>query len=255
VEVGAMNNPFRPVADEIRRIAAAGFDFVDLTLEPPCAWPVTAKEIAAVVDDVGLPVVGHTAFYLPIASPFPPLRAAARELLVSAFAAFAEIGAAYVNVHPDPVTRSYPHSDVIAGNADAMAELAEAAAAHGLTLMVENLGRTFGHPADLAPLLDAHPAVRFHLDVGHAHLGGDTRTDLLSAFSDRLVHVHVSDNFGLDDLHLPLGAGSIAWADVVADLHRVGYSGTVTLEVFSAERSHLDSSQRLWRQWWRETSG
>jgi sugar phosphate isomerase/epimerase len=255
MEVGAMNSPFQPVADEIRRIGGAGFDFVDLTLEPPGAWPVAAKEIAGVIEDAGLRVVGHTAFYLPIASPFPALRAAARGLLVSVFDAFAEIGATYVNVHPDPVTRSFPHSEVIAGNADAMAELAEAAAARGLTLMVENLGRTFGRPADLAPLLDAHAALRFHLDVGHAHLSGDTRTELLSAFGDRLAHVHVSDNFGLEDLHLPLGAGSIAWADVVADLHRVGYSGTVTLEVFSAERSHLDTSQRLWRQWWRATSG
>ena len=32
-----MNNPFEALADEIGRIAAARFDYVDLTLEPPCA--------------------------------------------------------------------------------------------------------------------------------------------------------------------------------------------------------------------------
>ena len=246
-----MNSPFRPLADEIRRIAAAGFDYVDLTLEPPGAWPVVPEEVRALLDETGLGVVGHTAWYLPIASPFPQLRAEARALLVTAFDAFAAIGATHVNVHPDPVMRVYPFADVIAGNVDAVAELARAAAARGLTLMVENVGRAFGTVAALAPLLDAHPAVRFHLDVGHAHLAGGTTGELLAAFGNRLAHVHVSDNFGADDLHLPLGAGSVVWRDAVDGLRRVGYDGTVTLEVFSAERRHLEVSQHLWREWWR----
>ena len=108
-----MNSPFRPLADEIRRIAAAGFDYVDLTLEPPGAWPVVPDEVRALLDETGLGVVGHTAWYLPIASPFPQLRAAARALLVTAFDVFAAVGATHVNVHPDPVMRSYPRADAI----------------------------------------------------------------------------------------------------------------------------------------------
>src|SRR5919202_862515 len=125
-----MNNPFRPLADEVRRIAAAGFDFVDLTLEPPGSWPAVVEEVRSLLGETGLDVVGHTAWYLPIASPFPELRAAAR----------------------------------------------------GLTLMVENIGRSFGTAAELAPLLDADSRVRFHLDVGHAHLAGGTTNELLAAF-------------------------------------------------------------------------
>jgi sugar phosphate isomerase/epimerase len=245
-----MNSPFRPVADEIRRIAAAGFDYVDLTLEPPYAWPVAADEIRALLDETGLRVVGHTAFYLPIASPFPELRAAARALVVAALDVFAAVGATLVNLHPDPVTRSFPRAEVATGNVEAVAELGEAATARGLALMIENLGPAYGTANDLAPLLEAHASVRFHLDVGHAHLGGERTEELLAAFGERLAHVHVSDNFGVDDLHLPLGAGSIVWADVVSELREVGYNGTVTVEVFSPELRHLEISHRLWRQWW-----
>ena len=244
-----MNSPFRPLADEIRRIGAGDFHFVDLTLEPPGAWPVVPEDVRALLDETGLGVVGHTAWYLPIASPFPQLRAAARAVLVSAFDVFAAVGATHVNVHPDPVMRSYPRADAIAGNVDAVAELAPAAAARGLTLMVENMGRSFGTVAELAPLLDADPSVRFHLDVGHAHLAGQTN-ELLAAFGERLAHVHVSDNFGLDDLHLPLGAGSVVWREAVDAIRRTGYNGTVTLEVHSAELRHLEVSQQLWREWW-----
>jgi sugar phosphate isomerase/epimerase len=245
-----MNSPFRPVADEIARIAAAGFDFVDLTLEPPGAWPLAAEEVQAAVADSGLGIVGHTAFYLPIASPFPPLRAAARASAIDAFDVLAALGATLVNIHPDAVTRSFPRSDVIASNAEAVVELAEAATARGLTLMVENLGPPFGTVDALAPVLEAHPAARFHLDVAHAYLGGNRLPELLAAFGDRIAHVHVSDNFGGEDLHLPLGAGAIVWTEVIAALKHIGYDGTVTLEVFSEERRHLDVSHRLWREWW-----
>jgi sugar phosphate isomerase/epimerase len=251
MDVGAMNSPFRPLADELRRIAAAGFDYVDLTLEPPSAWPVVPEEVRTLVEETGLGVVGHTAWYLPVASPFPELRAAARGAFFEAFDAFVVIGATRVTMHPDPVMRSYPRDEAIAGNVDAVAELAAAAAARGLTLVVENMGRSFRTAAELRPLLDAHPDVRFHLDVGHAHLGGDTTRELVDAFGDRLAHLHVSDNFGVDDLHLPLGAGSIAWPEVVEALRGVGYDGTVTLEVHSEELRHVEVSLRLWREWWR----
>src|SRR5919205_2615974 len=114
-----MNNPFRPLADELRRIAAAGFDYVDLTLEPPGAWPVAPGEVRALVEEDGLGVVGHTAWYLPVASPFPSLRAAGRGVFLEAFDAFAAIGATHVTMHPDPVTRSYPPDEAAAGNVDA----------------------------------------------------------------------------------------------------------------------------------------
>ena len=92
VRVGSMNSPFLPLADEIGRIARAGFEFVDLTLEPPEAWPVRPDEVQRLVASAGLDVVGHTAYYLPIASPFPELRVAARELMVQAFEIFAVSG-------------------------------------------------------------------------------------------------------------------------------------------------------------------
>src|SRR5215207_1851763 len=40
MKLGLMNHPGRPVADELRAIAGAGFEFVGLTLEPPAAWPI-----------------------------------------------------------------------------------------------------------------------------------------------------------------------------------------------------------------------
>lgn len=172
-----------------------------------------------------------------------------------AFDVFALAGIDRVNVHPDSLNRLFPRAELLERNAEALAELAADAGERGLVLMLENLGSVLGTADELRPLFEASPDLRFHLDVGHANLGrgisGSNRThELLAAFGDRLAHVHVSDNLGLDDLHLPLGAGTVDWRAVVRALKDVGWDGPVTLEIFSATPRHLESSRDLWLAWW-----
>ncbi|MBD0330674.1 MAG: sugar phosphate isomerase/epimerase [Thermoleophilia bacterium] len=251
--VGSMNHPGRPLEAELERIAAAGFEFVDLTLEPPCAWPVEGAWIGERLQALGLRAVGHTAPYLPIASPFPELQSGAHASLVAAFDVFAAAGIRLVNVHPDALPPLVPRAELRERNAEAVARLAEAARERGLRLMVENLG-SFGTVEDLGPLFAAAPEVGFHLDVGHAHLAygaaANPAGDLLAAFADRLAHVHVSDNPGDRDLHLPLGAAAVDWPVVARALRDAGWDGTVTLEVVSKRREYLEVSRRLWLEWW-----
>lgn len=258
--IGAMNFPGRSVLKEIHRIADDRFDFVDLTLEPPAAWLPDGKEVGRLIADLGLRAVGHTAWYLPIAGPWPELRKTAREIYARSLDTFADAGVTLVNVHPDQRVPLQSIDQVRKANAEAIAGLAEDAAARGIRLMVENLDRLFAGVEDLAPIFDAVPDAGFHLDIAHANLrlgpGQPNRTkDLLAAFGDRLAHVHVSDNRGgPDDLHLPLGAGAIDWRAAVRWLKDADWDGTITLEVFSREREHLRTSRRLLLEWWSDRS-
>jgi sugar phosphate isomerase/epimerase len=253
-----MNFPGRSVLKEIHRIAEDGFDFVDLTLEPPAAWLPDGKEVGRLAGDLGLKMVGHTAWHLPIASPFPEIKEQAREMFRRALDCFSDAGVKLVNVHPDQRVPIHNRKQVVEMNADAITLLAQDAAQRGITLMVENLDRMFADVDALRGLLDAVPDLSFHLDVAHANLrlglGGQNRTpELLSAFGDRLAHVHLSDNRGGDqDLHLPLGAGMIDWKKMIGALKASGYDDTITLEVFSRERDYLRLSHRLLLQWWTE---
>lgn len=257
--VGAMNFPGRSVMKEIHRIAEDAFDFMDLTLEPPATWLPDGKEIARLAGDLGLGLVGHTAWHLPIASPFKELRAQARDLYRRGLDCFADAGVRLVNVHPDQRIPMHGIEQIRKMNAEAIGRLAEDAQERGIRLMVENLDRLFSDVDDLRAVLEAVPSAGFHLDVGHANLrlgrGEKNRTaSLLAAFGDRLAHVHLSDNRGgAEDLHLPLGAGAIDWGNAVRLLKGAGWDGTVTLEVFSREREHLRTSRRLWLNWWTET--
>jgi sugar phosphate isomerase/epimerase len=253
--VGAMNFPARSVLKEIHRIHEDGFDFVDLTIEPPAAFDVDGKEIGSLIRDLGLGAVGHTAWYLPLASPWPEMGRLARDLYRRSLDVFSDAEVELVNVHPDGRLPLHSRDQVLARNAEAIARLADDASDRGLHLMVENDDRTLAAVEDLRVVLDAVPGAGFHLDVGHANLhlarGEPNRTaGLLEAFGQRLAHVHVSDNRGSEDLHLPLGAGTIDWKKAIRLLKAAGWDSTVTLEVFSREREHLRTSRRLWLQWW-----
>jgi sugar phosphate isomerase/epimerase len=254
VLIGAMNDARRPVVDELREIAARGYAFVDLTFEPPGAWPVEGAAGGRALRECGLQAVGHTPPYLPLASPIPELRAAARSVFAAMLGEFAAAGIALVNLHPDSTGVVSTRQDLAERNAEAIAVLVDDAAVRGLRLMVENLGRDFSVPTDLAPLFAAAPSLAFHLDVGHANMaraqGVPNRTPaLLEAFGERLAHVHVHDNDGERDLHAPLGAGTVDWAEIVRELRGRGYDATVTIEVFAAGEPR-DRSRELWRRWW-----
>ena len=208
--------------------------------------------IRAALDATGLGVVGHTAWYLPFASAVPRIRAAAIEEVVSTFPHFATVGATLVNVHPDPGWRTVGigAEQTLAWNVTAFARLAEEAAASRLRLMVENLPHAYESVDAMRALLGAHPAIGLHLDLGHAQVRGNRTPDYLAAFADRIAHVHLSDNTGRADDHLPLGAGRLDWKRLIRMVKRTGYDATITLEVFSDDKDYLLASQRKLRTAW-----
>lgn len=253
--IGTMNHPARPVLKEIEWMAEMGFEFIDLTLEPPAAavWKVDLREIRKALTAHNLPVVGHTAFYLPLCSPFESIRRAAVEELKACIEAFAELGAAWMNIHPDRNVPMHDRKYIIERNIHSLRELLPVAEQCGIGLMIENLPGEFNTLAQLAQLLDPLPALGLHLDIGHANLMVEKNTtgDILDRYGPRLRHVHLHDNKGgTADLHLALGSGNLDVEKYLRILKQSGYDGTITLEVFTTDRHFLSYSRDVLRTLW-----
>ena len=255
--IGAMNNPARDPVEEIHGFARLGMEFVDLTLEPPRAatWQVDVAAIGVALAETGLPAVGHTAFYLPIGSPFESLRRAAREELRRAFEAFAALGVRWVNLHADGHAPLHDESFILERNLDSLRQLVDDAHEAGVGLMLENTPGRFNTAAVLGVMLDALPELGLHLDIGHCHLQTEVNTadEILRRYASRLRHVHLHDNKGgWGDLHLPLGCGTLDVRKYVHALRRAGYDATITLEVFTNDPHYLLYSRDRVREWWNE---
>ncbi|MCW5980273.1 MAG: sugar phosphate isomerase/epimerase [Bryobacteraceae bacterium] len=252
-----MNHPAEDVLREIRWMGELGFDFVDLTLEPPAAasWKLDVEAVRQALDDAGLRAVGHTAWYLPLASAIEEIRCGAVAELKRCLDVFRGLGVAWMNVHPDRHTPWHDRRFVVERNIVSLREVIAHGRECGVGVMIENLPRDFNNAAQLAEILDPLPELGLHLDIGHAnlHVPANTTGEILARFGSRLRHVHLHDNRGgHEDLHLPLGAGTVDAPLHARALRDCGYDGTITLEVFTPDRRHLLYSRDALRRMWDE---
>jgi len=260
MQIGAMNHPGKNPVEEIEWIGRHGFDFVDFTLEPPAADPETLnpESIRNALDEHGLGVVAHTAYYLPISSPFPGVRKAALAEFRLALDAAHQLGAKVMNTHYGKLPPFFSSREAVDWHVEVFTPLCREAAERDITIVVEHVpqgGRD--QLENLVKILDEVPLLQFHLDSGHAKVEGnpDRWDEYLDRLGNKLRHVHLSDNDGTADQHLSLGASPRSptdWPGHIEKLKATGYDGTITLEVFSPYREHLLLSRDLLQKWWEE---
>ena len=258
---GAMNFPVRPVVDEIRAIGALGFDYLELTMDAPLAHhTVVARERAAILTalvDNGMGLVCHLPTFVFAADLTPSIRQASREELRRSLDVAAELGAEKVVAHPPMISGmgGFAENLVRPLVAEGLNQLLDHAASLDLRVCLENMFpryRVCVEPTDFLPLFDTRPDLKLTLDTGHAFIeGGKGRRllDFIEMLGHRLGHLHVSDNKGRCDDHLPVGQGAVPFAKVARALKRNAVVDTVTLEIFTDQRSDLTRSREAFRQY------
>jgi len=123
-------------------------------------------------------------------------------------------------------------------NLASIRELCDFAADFGIIIAVENMPdfpKIFGkYPDEMQEMLDAVGShnVGFTLDVGHANTVGLV-DEFLDQLGGRISHVHIHDNMGKKDEHLPLGEGTVNWKQVMEKLSN--YKGIFVTEMGSVE--------------------
>ncbi len=82
------------------------------------------------------------------------------------------------------------------------------------------------------------------LDIGHANLNHQIQ-EFIAKFSNKIVHMHVSDNDGVQDIHLGLGYGTVNWKTVAEAIKKIGYSGVIILESVEHVEESLQTLRKL----------
>ena len=252
---GAMNFPIRPVVEEIETFAAYGFDYLELTLDPPEAHHETIraarKEIARALGDRGMGLVIHLPTFVSTADLTESIRKASVEEMFRSLDLAAEVGAEKVVMHPSTIGGLGPLvMDLAMGYAEeSMRSMIRHGEALGLRVCLENMFprcRAFFEPEHFDALMAHFPSLEMTLDTGHANIEGHSGARIFSflrRFGGRIGHVHASDNKGTRDEHLPIGSGNIDFPALMRRLKEIGYNETVTLEVFSEDRRLLAKSR------------
>ena len=254
---GAMNNPSQDVFQEITQIARSGFDFVDLTMEPPCAYPdlLDLKKVRNLLGNSGLKAIAHTAYYLPFNNPFASTRRSAVEEMKKVIRAASKLGISHCNFHFDVPIGMSSYDQTVQWYVESLDILVPFAASKKVVLVMENIpNKHKDQMKKIRQLMERVPRLGFHLDVAHAFLeGGMARIqEYLEALGQRMSHVHLSENDGSYDQHLPLGhyqGKGMEWPKIFGWLKDRGYDGTVTLEIFNGPQDGLVQSLKRAREW------
>lgn len=252
---GAMNSPMRPLLKEIAELGLLGFNYLEITMDAPHAHhEIIAEEKDEILKSLArfnLALVCHMPTFVSTADLTESLRRASIEETLLSLRAAAALEPLKVVLHP-PIIHGLGAMmpDLARQHArEAMDVLLTEAQRLNLTVCVENMfprSLSLVRPEDFDVLFKQFPQARLTLDTGHAHIGGGTPRILafIERCGDRIGHIHASDNFGRDDDHLPIGAGTIVFPEVVRALKGVGYDDTITLEVFSRDRDYLRISRQ-----------
>jgi len=251
---GATNAPMLPVTEEIRALSGIGLDYLELCLDPPECTPdrirAVLPEIRALADGEGLsPRVVHLPTFVWMADVYPSIREASVNETRLALEICAELGIGKAVIHPGYLTGLVRFAPAIGRrfSLETMSRVLEEARDLGIVLCAENMFPRSGHmyrPEELAGLLGEIPDLMMTLDLGHANIGGppDRGLRFVEACGPRIRHLHVCDNSGREDEHLPVGVGRADLAGPLGALKVAGYDETMTLEVFAPDRDYLGLS-------------
>ena len=145
-----------------------------------------------------------------------------------------EIDAEAVVVHPGLISflaNKYFKKEVYEFANDSIKEIGDYAKDLGVLATIENMpnfeSMIYQNIADLNQLL-VENEMHMTLDIGHANHVGYAPDEMIF---DSIKHVHVHDNLGDDDTHLPLGEGSIDLKYIINTLESKNYDGIYILEV------------------------
>lgn len=138
----------------------------------------------------------------------------------------------------------------------------------GVTICVENTHSEMGSPDYLRAFVDETrlTGLRFNFDIGHAHLAEFPEEERLeksfTPLKELVSSVHLHDNHGEKDEHLPPYDGSIHWPDAIKLLKSAAQNGGLPLilelkqksghdaptagEQLAAARKSLDRFEKAW---------
>jgi sugar phosphate isomerase/epimerase len=218
--------------DDVEFLARAGFEFAEIDWKDPRLVETELAELARLQDRYTIAYLAHGPNE---GDPFDvdELVAGMGPRVCRLLSLAPALGITLYTQHLWLDPRFVP-AGTIARKVDLLETWVEHAARAGVILCIENLSE---HADHLARAFQRMPALCMTLDLGHGEIQSrrNAAFGFVARFPDRIRHVHLHDNHGgtsvRDDLHLPIGAGSIDFAAILRDLWAAGYDGGFSFEV------------------------
>ncbi|MFH0890279.1 MAG: sugar phosphate isomerase/epimerase family protein [Candidatus Aenigmatarchaeota archaeon] len=255
---GATTNPSLEVISEIKDIGALNFDFVEIGIEDPCGSPkILAKrapKINKLLKKYGMFSLGHAAWWIDLGSPSQIVRETWLAECENIIDVAKKLNAQKITFHAHSqnimLSERSLRKEIIKNYISSAKSLVDYAGDDVMVVM-ENTTE-MSSDSDFGRIISGVKGLGVNLDIGHAFISGGMKnvTNHIRKFSKNIHHIHMHDNHGKSDEHLPIGLASIDFRKVVGELKKIKYSDTISLEVFVPERIITKISAEIIREMW-----
>lgn len=244
-----------PFDEAAARIAAIGYEGLELMADVPHAWPAGLLEgpkraIRRAMEDSGLTFSNVNAFMMNAVAdhrqpywhpsfiePDEGYRRVRIDHTRRALDLCAELGAPHITTEPGgPLAPGQSRQEAIDLFVEALKPLAEHAHRRGVLLLIEPepglLVETTEQYLEVAERVDA-PSIGLNFDVGHAYCMAEDIVEQVHRLAAHTRHYHFEDIAATRvHHHLIPGLGAIDFPPIVEAIRRTGYDGWITVELY-----------------------
>ena len=223
----------RPVTENVRALMEAGSNQIELMMDAG-AWDSFHGQYARLAEELrGLGAeysVHPAAWDINLTAEMEILRDAAYRHHLEALEFSARLGASQMVVHPGfAYSPCFDKGTAKKRAHEAVCRLAEEAGKAGVKLAFENVGYNgasiYTEEEFLAALDGVDPVAGYLIDIGHANVNRWDIPGMIEKLSGRLFGLHIHDNNGSCDAHLPIGEGTVDWEAVFAAMEKIRTPG------------------------------
>lgn len=234
--------------DALKTAARNDFDAFEIlcifpSADPQDIQPDTIAEAKEVIQKTGIEICIHAPYHeINIAAYCKSIREESIRIIKKSIDLCHELGGNVLIAHNGNFTyningatkNNHPALEIQwKSNIDALKQINGYANAREVTVCLENIAiNAFSIDRCFADLLEIREAVgnslQFTLDMGHARLS-EGATKGIQLLGDNIRHIHLHDNHGEKDDHLPLGDGNYDYSEFVDFLKN--FEHVITLEV------------------------
>lgn len=161
-------------------------------------------------------------------------------------------GVKKLTLHPGFMTEGVSREEAINISVKNTKVLCEHAKKYQMTIMIENLVGSHELCLNEDELLEYFKLVnmdncKFILDCGHYNVANHNKDlkDVVYKLKNYLVHLHLSNNYGLRDEHAPLDKGNIDFKVYFKYLCDINYNGLYCSEVLYKDYHDLLNTSKL----------
>lgn len=229
-----------PVEEQIQRVYDAGFRHMDMNFWDWCHDPVSPFRqddwrnwVDRAANKAASLGVAFTQAHADVFNYYTGDQSR-YEMYLRSIEGAAMLGIPWVTFHPSGRPDFSPKTEQknLDENVEYFKPIIEYAEKWKVGIALENMSSRLRKAEHLNYLVDKldSPCAGICWDTGHAHIAGQPQGDSIRLMGHRLHALHIQDNDGVTDQHMPPHFGTIDWNEVMTALKEINYPGDFTFE-------------------------